>query len=190
VTLSAEQRDLARARVADAGVADLVEVELCDYRDVRGVHDAVVSVEMVEAVGERYWPVYFAALDRLVRPGGRVALQSITMEHGMMRASRGSYTWMHKYVFPGGLIPSVTAVQEQLRARTSLAVVDRLSFGRDYADTLRVWRESFDGAADRVRELGFDDTFRRMWFFYLAYCEAGFLSGIIDVEQIIMERAR
>ncbi|MFJ9554707.1 class I SAM-dependent methyltransferase [Nocardiopsis sp. NPDC101807] len=190
VTLSAEQRDLARARVADAGVADLVEVELRDYRDVRGVHDAVVSVEMVEAVGERYWPVYFAALDRLVRPGGRVALQSITMEHGMMRASRGSYTWMHKYVFPGGLIPSVTAVREQLRARTSLAVVDRLSFGRDYADTLRVWREGFDGAADGVRELGFDDTFRRMWFFYLAYCEAGFLSGIIDVEQIIMERAR
>ena len=190
VTLSAEQRDLARERVADAGVADRVEVALRDYRDVEGSYDAVVSVEMVEAVGERYWPVYFAALDRLVRPGGRVALQSITMEHGLMRASRGSYTWMHKYVFPGGLIPSVTAVEEQLRARTSLAVVDRLSFGHDYADTLRLWREAFSESADRVRELGFDDTFRRMWFFYLAYCEAGFRSGIIDVEQIIMERAR
>ncbi|MFE6447136.1 class I SAM-dependent methyltransferase [Nocardiopsis dassonvillei] len=190
VTLSAEQRDLAVERVAAAGLSDLVDVRLCDYRDVTGTYDAVVSVEMIEAVGERYWPVYFAALDRLVRPGGRVGLQSITMEHALMRASRGSYTWMHKYVFPGGLIPSVTAVEERLRAGTSLCITDRLSFGRDYADTLRVWRENFTDAAEQVEALGFDATFRRMWSFYLAYCEAGFLSGIIDVEQITMEKAR
>ncbi|MCK9874070.1 cyclopropane-fatty-acyl-phospholipid synthase family protein, partial [Nocardiopsis dassonvillei] len=190
VTLSAEQRDLAVERVAAAGLSDLVDVRLCDYRDVTGTYDAVVSVEMIEAVGERYWPVYFAALDRLVRPGGRVGLQSITMEHALMRASRGSYTWMHKYVFPGGLIPSVTAVEERLRAGTSLRITDRLSFGRDYADTLRVWRENFTDAAEQVEALGFDATFRRMWSFYLAYCEAGFLSGIIDVEQITMEKAR
>lgn len=189
ITLSAEQRDLARERVAAAGLSDLVDVELCDYRDATGSYDAVVSCEMVEAVGERYWPAYFAALDRLVRPGGKVTLQSITMEHRMMRASRTAYTWMHKYVFPGGLIPSVTAVREQLSARTGLRITDRLAFGQDYADTLRLWRDSFTDAAETVRSLGFDDTFRRMWTFYLAYCEAGFRSGIIDVEQITMERA-
>ncbi|RKS09682.1 cyclopropane-fatty-acyl-phospholipid synthase [Nocardiopsis sp. Huas11] len=190
VTLSSQQRDLARERVDAAGLGDRVRVELRDYRDVAGAYDAVVSVEMVEAVGQRYWPVYFAGLDRLVRPGGRVGLQSITMEHGLMRASRHSYTWMHKYIFPGGLIPSVTAIERQLRDRTRLRVVDRLAFGADYADTLRLWRESFEGAAERVAGLGFDDTFRRMWSFYLAYCEAGFRAGMIDVEQIVLERSR
>ncbi|MFE9245939.1 class I SAM-dependent methyltransferase [Nocardiopsis sp. NPDC006938] len=190
LTLSTEQRDHARARVAALGLSDRVSVELCDYRDATGSHDAVVSCEMVEAVGARYWPAYFRALDRLVRPGGRVALQTITMEHRLMRASRGSYTWMHKYVFPGGLIPSVTAIRERIADGTGLRITDRLAFGHDYADTLRVWRENFTGAAEEVRALGFDDTFRRMWSFYLAYCEAGFRSGIIDVEQITMERAR
>ncbi|WP_017587107.1 SAM-dependent methyltransferase [Nocardiopsis ganjiahuensis] len=189
ITLSTEQRDLARQRVAAEGLSDRVTVDLCDYRDATGSYDAVVSCEMIEAVGERYWPTYFAALDRLVRPGGKVVLQSITMEHRMMRASRSSYTWMHKYVFPGGLIPSVTAIREQITASTGLRITDRLAFGQDYADTLRVWRDSFTEAAERVRSLGFDDTFRRMWTFYLAYCEAGFRSGIIDVEQITMERA-
>ncbi|GAB2499931.1 SAM-dependent methyltransferase [Nocardiopsis aegyptia] len=190
VTLSTEQRDLARERVAAAGLADRVDVELRDYRDLVGTYDAVVSVEMVEAVGERYWPVYFAGLDRLVRPGGRVGLQSITMEHGLMRASRTSYTWMHKYIFPGGLIPSVTAIEEQLRDRTRLRVADRLAFGADYADTLRLWRQNFEDAAEHVADLGFDDTFRRMWSFYLAYCEAGFRAGMIDVEQLVLERSR
>lgn len=189
ITLSAEQRDLARERAAAEGLSDRVTVDLCDYRDATGSYDSVVSCEMIEAVGERYWPDYFTALDRLVRPGGRVALQSITMEHQLMRASRGSYTWMHKYVFPGGLIPSVTAIREQLAAGTGLRITDRLAFGHDYAETLRLWRDSFTEAAERVRSLGFDDTFRRMWTFYLAYCEAGFRSGIIDVEQITMERA-
>ncbi len=188
ITLSTEQRDLARARVAEAGVADRVEVRLCDYRDATGSYDAVVSCEMIEAVGERYWTAYVTALDRLTRPGGRVALQCITMEHAMMRASRGSYTWMHKYVFPGGLIPSVTALRRELSAHTRLRVTDRHAFGRDYADTLGVWRRTFVDALDQVREPGFDPVFHRMWTFYLAYCEAGFRSAIIDVEQITLER--
>ncbi|MFL1377627.1 class I SAM-dependent methyltransferase [Nocardiopsis protaetiae] len=190
VTLSTEQRDLAERRLAAAGAGGAVDVRLLDYRDVDGEYDAVVSVEMIEAVGEHDWPTYFSALNRLVRPGGRVGLQSITMDHRLMRASRHSYTWMHKYVFPGGLIPSVTAIERQVRERTSLRVVDRHAFGADYADTLLVWRRSFDAAADQVAELGFDPVFRRMWDFYLAYCEAGFRSGIIDVEQILLERAR
>ncbi|MFD6099385.1 class I SAM-dependent methyltransferase [Nocardiopsis flavescens] len=190
VTLSAEQRDLAVRRLAEAGAGGSAEVLLRDYRDVDGEYDAVVSVEMIEAVGEYDWPTYFSALDRLVRPGGRVGLQSITMDHELMRASRHSYTWMHKYIFPGGLIPSVTEIERQLADRTSMKVVGRLAFGADYADTLLVWRRSFDAAAEQVDALGFDPVFRRMWDFYLAYCEAGFRSGLIDVEQIVMERAR
>lgn len=188
ITLSTEQRDLARARAARAGVADRVDVRLCDYRDATGSYDAVISCEMIEAVGEKYWTAYVSALDRLTRPGGRVALQCITMEHAMMRASRGSYTWMHKYVFPGGLIPSITALRREFSAHTRLRVTDRHAFGRDYADTLRVWRHTFVDALDQVADLGFDSVFHRMWTFYLAYCEAGFRSAIIDVEQITLER--
>ncbi|SIO84073.1 cyclopropane-fatty-acyl-phospholipid synthase family protein [Nocardiopsis sp. JB363] len=187
ITLSTEQRDLARARVAEAGMSDRVDVRLCDYRDATGSYDAVVSCEMIEAVGEKYWTAYVTALDRLTRPGGRVALQCITMEHAMMRASRGSYTWMHKYVFPGGLIPSITALRREFSAHTRLRVAQRRAFGRDYADTLAVWRRTFVDAADQVADLGFDPVFHRMWTFYLAYCEAGFRSGIIDVEQITLE---
>ncbi|MDT0329889.1 cyclopropane-fatty-acyl-phospholipid synthase family protein [Nocardiopsis lambiniae] len=190
ITLSAEQRDLAVRRLAEAGVGEAVDVRLLDYRDAEGEYDAVVSVEMIEAVGEHYWPAYFSALDRLVRPGGRVGLQSITMDHRLMRASRHSYTWMHKYVFPGGLIPSVEAIERQVRERTSMTLVDRTAFGADYADTLMVWRRSFADAAAEVDGLGFDAVFRRMWDFYLAYCEAGFRAGLIDVEQIVLERAR
>src|SRR5262249_54940323 len=106
VTLSAEQQRLALSRVEEAGLSDLVEIDLCDYRDVEGSYDAVLSVEMIEAVGLRFWPTYFAALDRLVLPGGRVAIQAITMPHDRMLASRNTYTWIQKYIFPGGLLPS------------------------------------------------------------------------------------
>ncbi|QBI53094.1 SAM-dependent methyltransferase [Streptomonospora litoralis] len=188
VTLSREQRDLARLRAQEAGVAERTDIRLADYREVTGRYDAVISVEMVEAVGERYWPVYFTALDRLTAPGGRIGLQSITMDHATMRASRGSHTWMHKYIFPGGLIPSVEAIEEQLRLRTALRITDRRALGGDYAETLRIWRETFDAAHEQVAALGFDAVFRAMWSFYLAYCEAGFRSGTIDVEQIVMER--
>ncbi|PSK86921.1 cyclopropane-fatty-acyl-phospholipid synthase [Murinocardiopsis flavida] len=189
VTLSREQCDLARARVAAAGAADRADVRVADYRELRGSYDAIASVEMVEAVGERYWPVYFTALDRLTAPGGRVGLQAITMDHARMRASRSAYTWMHKYVFPGGLIPSVRAIEEQVRARTALRVADRLRFGGDYAETLRLWRAAFDAGREQAAALGFDGVFHRMWSFYLAYSEAGFRSGLIDVEQIVLERA-
>ncbi|GAB3483525.1 class I SAM-dependent methyltransferase [Nocardiopsis coralliicola] len=188
VTLSAEQRDLARRRAAAAGVSGSVDVQLRDYREVRGRFDAVVSVEMVEAVGERYWPVFCTVLDRVTVPGGRVALQTITMDDALMRASRTGYTWMHKYIFPGGLIPSVEALQREISARTAFTVADRTAFGGDYARTLHLWRRAFEAAADEVAELGFDAVFRRMWSFYLAYCEAGFRAGMIDVEQITLHK--
>ncbi len=188
VTISAEQRELARERIADAGVSDRVDVRLQDYRQVTGEYDAVVSVEMVEAVGERYWPTYFSTLDGLLAPGGRIALQSITMAHERMLATRRSYGWIHKYIFPGGLIPSMEAIEHTLAAHTGLRVLERRELGWHYGQTLHQWRHRFVGAWDQISPLGFDATFRRMWEFYLAYCEAGFRTGYLGVSQLSLGR--
>ncbi|MEU1349821.1 class I SAM-dependent methyltransferase [Streptomyces sp. NPDC005795] len=188
VTLSGEQQELARRRIRDAGCEDRVEVRLCDYRDVDGEYDAIVSVEMIEAVGAEFWPVYFRTLDRRLAPGGKIALQAITMPDDRMRAARKTYTWIQKYIFPGGLLPSVEAVEEVTAAHTALRIERRDDFGTHYAETLRLWRERFTERAADVDALGFDATFRRMWTFYLAYSEAGFRSGYLHVQQMLLTR--
>ncbi|MEV4188079.1 class I SAM-dependent methyltransferase, partial [Streptosporangium canum] len=185
ITLSQEQWELARARVADAGLSDRVEILLADYREVSGGYDAIVSVEMIEAVGARYWPVYFAALERLLAPGGRIAIQAITMPHERMLATLDTHTWVRKYIFPGGMLPSVTAIEGNLGG---LRITDRLSLRADYAETLRLWRERYLERVDAVGALGFDDTFHRMWTLYLAYSEAGFRSRYLDVWQFTLGR--
>ncbi len=192
LTLSREQKALAEARIAQAGLSDRIEVRLADYREVGRPpgstgYDAIVSVEMIEAVGERYWPAYFQAIDRLLTPGGRAAVQSITMAHQRMLATRSTYTWIHKYIFPGGLIPSVTAIEQALKA-TRLRLVRRLDFGEDYARTLRTWRDRFEAHWPAANALGFDEVFHRTWRFYLAYCEAGFATGYIGVSQLTFTR--
>jgi cyclopropane-fatty-acyl-phospholipid synthase len=189
VTVSAQQQALARQRIAEAGLSDQVTVELRDYREVTGQFDAIVSVEMIEAVAERYWPAYFATLDRLLAPGGRIGLQSITMAHERMMATRRTQTWILKYIFPGGLIPSVTAIRENLRQHTTLEITDQLDFGPHYARTLQIWRDRFGAVADDLGDLGFDTVFRRMWELYLAYSEAGFRSGYLQVSQFTLTRA-
>lgn len=192
ITLSVEQQALARERVAAAGHADRVEVELCDYRalleDPRkaGGYDAVVSVEMLEAVGHRYWATYFRTIDHVLAPGGKVAIQVITMPHHRMLATRNTHTFITKHIFPGGALPSVRALEETVAAHTSLRVTDRLAIGAHYATTLRLWDEAFLAAADEARSLGFDETFRRLWHFYLEYSRAGFASGYIDDHQLTL----
>ncbi len=188
LTISQEQKDLAEQRLAEAGVADRVQVLLRDYREAQGQYDAVVSVEMIEAVGEKYWPTYFSALDRLLKPGGRVGLQAITMPHDRLVVSKSDYTWIHKYVFPGGLIPSVESIENNLAHDTSLHIAERRSLGFDYARTLGHWRRRFLDRWDEVEGFGFDETFRRMWEFYLGYCEAGFRVGYLDVFQLSLQR--
>jgi cyclopropane-fatty-acyl-phospholipid synthase len=188
VTLSREQLEYARGRVDAAGFHDRVELALRDYREITGEYDAIVSVEMVEAVGEAYWPAYFLALDRLLAPGGKVALQTITMPHERMLATRNSYSWIQKYIFPGGLIPSLQAIDQTLAAHTGLRVVQRRDLGPHYAMTLRHWRARFRQNWPRIRALGFDETFRRMWELYLAYCEAGFRAGYLGVSQLQLTR--
>lgn len=190
LTLSEEQAAVARERAASAGVSGRVDVQLRDYRDVEGRYDAIVSVEMIEAVGHEYWPAYFATLDRALRPGGRIGLQAILLAHDRMVATLDQYTWISKYIFPGGALPSLRAIEDIVQSVTRLRIDVVDAFAADYARTLRAWRERFDASAPEVEALGFDATFRRMWDFYLAYCEAGFATGYLDVAQIVLsERA-
>jgi cyclopropane-fatty-acyl-phospholipid synthase len=182
LTISVEQQQLAQSRAAQAGVSDRVSIELRDYRAASGEYDAVVSVEMIEAVGEEFWPDYFATLARVLAPGGRVGLQAITMPHDRLLATRHANNWIQKYIFPGGILLSVPVIEEQA-ARAGLTVSSRRSLGPHYARTLSLWRSRFLAAWDQVAMLGFDPVFERMWEFYLAYSEAGFRSRYLDVWQ-------
>lgn len=188
LTLSSEQAALAARRAADAGAAASIDIRLQDYRDIDGQYDAIVSVEMIEAVGEKWWPTYFRALDERLAPGGAVGLQAILMPHDRMLASKSSWTWINKYIFPGGIIMSEQAIEDMLARHTTLHVADRLHFGSSYAETLRRWRSQFVSASERIGALGFDETFRRMWTLYLAYSEAGFRAGYLDVGQYLIRR--
>lgn len=187
LTLSEEQAALAARRIEAAGMTDRVEVRLQDYRDADGRYDAIVSVEMIEAVGYREWPTYFMALERMLAPGGKIGIQAITMPDRRMEATRNTYGWIHKYIFPGGLLPSVEAIERTVDRYTDLRVCKQLSFGRHYGATLRLWRERFEAGWDSVQAMGFDETFRRMWLLYLCYTRAGFEAGYLDVHQFILD---
>jgi cyclopropane-fatty-acyl-phospholipid synthase len=189
VTLSKNQHATVRSRAEATGLQERIDVRLQDYRAVEGLHDAVLSVEMIEAVGQEHWPDYFGALRRLTAPGGRVGLQAITMPHDRMNASAGSQTWITKYIFPGGLIPSVEAITDHAEA-AGLRIADDLAFGAHYAETLRLWRHRFNDRGAEVAALGFDETFQRTWNLYLAYSEAGFASRYLDVHQFVFDLTR
>ncbi|WP_378733462.1 class I SAM-dependent methyltransferase [Nocardia brasiliensis] len=188
VTLSTEQRALALDRIAAAGLSDRVTIDLLDYRRVTGEFDAVVSVEMIEAVGYEYLDTFFETIDRVLAPGGRAVIQAITMPHHRMLATRDTYTWVQKYIFPGGFLPSTRLLADVAARCTELVVREQLSMGEHYAHTLRLWQQRFNARADRVAELGFDPIFRRMWRLYLAHAEAGFRCGYLDVHQILLTR--
>ncbi len=188
LTISTEQADLARRRIAEAGFSDRITVLLQDYREAEGHYDAVLSVEMIEAVGANHWNTYFETIDRVLAPGGRVGLQAILQDDYVVLATKDTYTWIRKYIFPGGQLASVQAIERTLRARTKLRVAERYSFNRHYAETLHRWRVRFEERADEVEALGFDQTFRRMWSLYLAYSEAGFRTGYLDVQQLTLTK--
>jgi len=188
ITISEEQYDFARRRIAAAGVDDRVEVRFQDYRELDGRFDAVASIEMFEAVGEAYWPVYFKKLRDVLAPGGALGLQVITIAERHFEEYRRSVDFIQRYVFPGGMLPSPSALTGAAQ-RAGLEPRERVTFGPDYARTLRRWAERFAQAWPEIRSLGFDERFRRLWSYYLAYCEAGFSAGTIDVEQIVFRRA-
>ena len=189
ITISREQHDLARERVREAGLDDLVSVELRDYRDVTGTYDAIVSIEMLEAVGAEYFTTYFEAVDRSLRPGGRFSLQVITFPDAAYEAQRRGANWIQTYIFPGGLCPSLAVIEQSLHS-TRLLIRETRDIAPSYVRTLRAWRSRFLANVDAVRGLGFDDRFVRMWEYYLAISEAGFATGLSQDLQLVLEKGR
>lgn len=184
ITLSHEQLTFARQRLAHQPLASLA---LCDYRDLTGRYDAIVSIEMFEAVGEAYWPGYMATLQRCLKPGGKALIQSITIADKLFEQYRLRSDFIQTYIFPGGMLPSVERFQK-LCQQHDMAITNQLDFGRDYAETLRRWRDSFEQHLGTIRQQ-FDESFIRLWRLYLCYCEAGFDHDRIGVSQFMLERS-
>lgn len=187
LTISKEQHEFARRRIHEAGLAEKVEVRLQDYRDQDGRFDRIASIEMIEAVGEQFWPAYFSQLSQRLKPGGLAGIQAITVRDELFDSYRQRVDFIQRYIFPGGMLPSATILRS-LGERFEMPVVRERVFGQDYAKTLALWRDNFSRAWTDLTSLGFDEPFRRLWEYYLCYCEAGFRAGKIDVGQLVFAR--
>ena len=187
LTISREQYDYAVARMKAAGLSDKVEIKLQDYRDERGRYDGIASIEMFEAVGESYWPVYFETVRECLKAGKNATLQIITIKDSRFEIYRKGVDFIQKHIFPGGMLPSPSVLRREIE-KAGLGVTQSVEFGQSYSDTLRRWHETFNERWDEVAALGFDDRFRRMWNFYLTSCAATFKSGNCDVTQITVTR--
>ena len=187
ITISQAQYEFARERIFRAGLAEKVSVELRDYRDETGLYDKIASIEMFEAVGEAFWPGYFRQLRDRLRPGGLAGLQVITIKETVFAHYRREIDFIRRYIFPGGMLPTFSILRD-MGVRHGLPLTTDFHFGQDYARTLVQWREGFRSAWPLLTRQGFDERFRRMWEFYLAYCEAGFRTGQIDVSQMVFAK--
>jgi cyclopropane-fatty-acyl-phospholipid synthase len=188
LTLSQEQYEFARAAVARESLGNLVDIRLQDYRDVQGSFDRIVSIEMFEAIGEKQWRQYFDVCRERLKPGGMAALQIITIADERFDAYRRNPDFIQLYIFPGGMLPSPSVLDASARS-AGLGIETMRTFAQSYAETLKEWRARFDDAWPRIAPLGFDERFKRMWDYYLAYCEGGFRAGAIDVAQFKLTRA-
>jgi len=189
ITVSKAQHQLATQRIAAAGLQDRASVELLDYREIRETYDAIVSIEMLEAVGAEYLPTFFQAADRALKPGGRMSLQSICFPDVAYEAQRKGANWIQTYIFPGGFLPSVAAIERALHG-TNLIVTESHDIREHYVRTLAIWRSNFMAHTPEVRTMGFDERFIRMWEYYLALSESGFSTGLVQDQQIVLEKAR
>ena len=187
LTISQAQHDYAVARMQAAGLSDRVEIKLQDYRDERGLYDGIASIEMFEAVGERYWPTYFNTVRERLKPGANATLQIITTQDARFETYRKSVDFIQKYIFPGGMLPSPSVLRREVE-KAGLRVKGSIEFGQSYSQTLRRWHDTFNARWADVARLGFDDRFRRMWNFYLTSCAGSFQGGNCDVTQITITR--
>lgn len=187
ITISTAQAEIARERISKEGLDDKAQIRLCDYRDTQGQYDAVVSIEMFEAVGERFWPVYFKTIHDRLKPGASAMIQSITIEESRFDSYRTSSDFIRQYIFPGGMLPTPERFLEHARDAGLQGSVN-VAFGKDYAETLRRWARAFDDQLEKVQAQGFDEEFIRLWSLYLAYCEAGFDEGRTDVIQFTLKK--
>jgi len=189
LTISQAQHDYAVDRIARAGLSDRVEIKLQDYRDERGTYDGIASIEMFEAVGEKYWPVYFERVRESLKPGRHATLQVITVQDRRFEMYRKGVDFIQKHIFPGGMLPSPSVLRAEVE-RAGLAVKGSMEFGESYSQTLRRWHEMFNERWDDIARMGFDDRFRRMWNYYLTSCASTFQGGVCDVTQITVTRPR
>ena len=189
LTISKEQYDYAVERINKAGLSELVEIKLQDYRDEVGVYDGIASIEMFEAVGEKYWPVYFSTVRDRLKPGRNATLQIITLADSRWDSYRKSVDFIQKHIFPGGMLPSPKVLREQVN-NAGLNVKDSIEFGQSYSATLRRWHKTFNAEWDNIVKLGFDSRFKNMWDFYLTSCAGTFLSGYCDVTQITINKPK
>jgi len=189
LTISKEQYDYAVERINKAGLSELVEIKLQDYRDEVGVYDGIASIEMFEAVGEKYWPVYFSTVRDRLKPGRNATLQIITLADNRWDSYRKSVDFIQKHIFPGGMLPSPKVLREQVN-NAGLNVKDSIEFGQSYSATLRRWHKTFNAEWDNIVKLGFDSRFKNMWDFYLTSCAGTFLSGYCDVTQITISKPK
>lgn len=180
ITLSARQLDFAAERMKSRNLSNKVALALKDYRQLQDRYDAIVSIEMIEAVGEDNWPAYFTTLSRLLKPGGRAVIQAITIAPEHFKRYRAKADFIQRYVFPGGMLLTDNAIEEHA-AKQGMTLVHTSKFGNDYARTLQMWRHNFNAAWKDIAPLGYDEKFRRLWLYYLTYCQAGFADGTIDV---------
>ncbi len=187
LTISKEQLDYAKKRIKSKGLSDKVNLKLQDYRDETGLYDGVASIEMFEAVGEKYWPVYFDKIKQCLKPGKQATLQIITIQDARWEVYRKSVDFIQKYIFPGGMLPSPSVLRKEVH-KAGLSVQHSIEFGKSYSQTLRRWFEVFNNKWDNISAMGFDDRFRRMWNFYLTSCAATFESGNCDVTQITLQK--
>ncbi len=187
LTISKEQLEYAQTRIKSKGLSDKVNLKLQDYRDETGVYDGVASIEMFEAVGEKYWPVYFDKIKQCLKPGKQATLQIITIQDARWEVYRKSVDFIQKYIFPGGMLPSPSVLRKEVH-KAGLSVQHSIEFGKSYSQTLRRWFEVFNNKWDNISAMGFDDRFRRMWNFYLTSCAATFESGNCDVTQITLQK--
>ncbi|MFL2785487.1 MAG: class I SAM-dependent methyltransferase [Paracoccaceae bacterium] len=183
LTISKEQHDFSKKRIENSGLKDSVNIKLQDYRDEKGRYDGIASIEMFEAVGQKYWPVYFETIKNCLHPGRQATLQIITVQDARWEVYQRGVDFIQKYIFPGGMLPSPNALKAEVQ-NAGLSVVRSKEFGLSYSQTLRRWHDVFNAKWDQAAELGFDDRFRRMWNFYLTSCAATFESGNCDVTQI------
>lgn len=188
VTISRKQYEFARKRVYEQGLGEKVDIYLMDYRDVEGCFDRVASIEMFEAVGEAYWPAYFSKVREVLSPGGRAGLQIITIRDDLFSTYRRRSDFLRRYIFPGGMLPSESRLHQEVD-RAGLEWRSIVRFGQNYADTLAQWATRFETAWEDLRNQGFDERFRRLWRFYLSYCEAGMRTERTNVVQLTLTRS-
>lgn len=187
ITISPSQLEIAQQRIKQLDREHLVNLELCDYRDLNGSYDAIVSIEMFEAVGEEYWPVYFNTVNQRLKSGGKALIQTITIDEARFERYRSGTDFIQQYIFPGGMLPSPVRFV-QLASKFGLNTIDEYAFGKDYAETLRRWNHDFENNIDGIQSQGFGTAFQRIWQLYFSYCEAGFEEGRTDVYQFLLQK--